>query len=860
MSNNKILTVSYGTFSCTLEGFEDSFDTMKAIAEYFRDLASEDRYFGAEPPQPDAEMLARIAEREIARRVEAHTNDSGIHLRAGASAPALGVAAVAAASVAAEAAPEVAAEEVAPEAAPVEAAPVAEDQAVQDAVAEAVQEDVAEEATEADTAEIAADAQEPVEDVIEDAAPLAAEDDSAIEEVADTDDVQDAAETEETIEPQEAAEVEEIAEVEDAAEVEEVAEVEDITDAVAAPEVIETKEPEVAKAAPTTNFGFSTSQSSVMHASLRYAMNTVRSSSSAPAVPALDDNAAKPTTDAAEIEDLVAEPVAQDVQAEPDSIAAKLQRIRDVVAKNQAAQDGYSEDEHAVDTADEDYEDAASTTDDADDLDAAFDMGSVLEGLEDAASDEDDTLEDEMYEEDAEDDADDMSDIVGSIAESLAAAHEESMSGQPAAQVEDDDIADVLSRLDEQLAEDEAAASSADEYLAEEMAEELAAHTAEQEPVLLDPSLMVGADEDDSFDEVALAEETGDIDADLMEVVAQAEQDFEDIDLDETAPRARLLKVKRDEVDAALEAGLLEEVADEGIETSLSEEDEADLMRDLAALESELGGQDAELSADTDIDLDLDLDLDGDVADELAIDADDEIEAAMESAASHLFDDVDGDEEGKLDRLMAEADQHMHEPEANSRREAFSHMRAAVAATKADDKLGDDAHTDETDYRTDLAAAVKPRRPVASANAERPRDSRPAPLKLVAAQRIDGPDAATAAGPVRPRRVSTADLTAPMEDAGSFADYANTQGATELPEILEAAASYLSFVEGREQFSRPQLMTKVRQLQLDGFTREDGLRHFGKLLRSGKIEKLKAGRFTVSEGIGFRPDDERQAG
>jgi hypothetical protein len=224
--------------------------------------------------------------------------------------------------------------------------------------------------------------------------------------------------------------------------------------------------------------------------------------------------------------------------------------------------------------------------------------------------------------------------------------------------------------------------------------------------------------------------------------------------------------------------------------------------------------------------------------------------------------------ETDVDRLMDKADAEMDEPETKKSRNAFQALKAAVAARKADIGLGGgaEAEREETkkseEYRSDLAQVVKSDRTetadVAEAAEEAPK--RPAPLRLVAEQRVDGfeEEMTEAVETVAAARQINETKGAEKDDA-DFTDYVEKLGAHELPDLLEAAASYLAHVEGKEQFSRPQLMAKVRLIAGADYSREAGLRSFGQLLREGKIEKIRGGRFTVTPSTGFVPD-ERVAG
>ncbi|WP_370213888.1 hypothetical protein [Roseovarius sp.] len=688
VSTSKILTVSYGTFSCTLEGFDDSFDTMKAIAEYFRDLAADDRYFGAEPPTPDAEMLARIAEREISRRVEARDDEGRIHLRAAQAEQA---------ETAAQPAPQLTSQT--PSAPAVEPTP----------------------------------------------APA----------------------------PAPAAEMETPAPV-------------------------------------------------------------------APVAPAPEPFTAAQPTPEYEAEPVASTPRDMDraAPAEAESVADKLRRIRAVASPQSVAfAETYNEDEHAQDF----MQSAAPEAEPEAAPESAAPAPAPVEEISEAFAED-------TAEETADDTAENLADETPvDVTEEVLAALAAEDSAEEAAEVYDDEDED----------EDALYTSGAE---AEDTLAQLMADAASQDDITAAED---SADED-SAEEHSAEDASVELGDSLASLLADDKAEDDDAETLEDVSPVRVVKVKRSEFDSVFEDAeevTTDETAEDSAE-SLDPDAEAELLRELAAVEAEFNGHDE--SADALAMDDLDDDLEGDLDDEDTAEAADD--DAEDDSAEVREDDIATPRPSRLaaqadtaetDRMFREADTQLDDSEGSKRRSAIQHLRAAGAATKAEKKAGIDItpRTDAAPYHMDLEQAVRPRRPRADGESrtDRPEVSRPAPLRLVAEQRVDTPSE-----PVRPRRVSQAELVSDTLDGpvpstdGGFADYAEKVGADNLTELLEAAAAYISDVEGREQFSRPMLMHKLREVDDSGFSREDGLRSFGQLLRQGKLQKVKGGRFTVTDVTDFR--------
>ncbi len=61
----KTLKVTYGSFSCTLEGFEDPVAALVAVTRHFQSLAAPETLFAAEGRVPDAEVLLRLPDTDV---------------------------------------------------------------------------------------------------------------------------------------------------------------------------------------------------------------------------------------------------------------------------------------------------------------------------------------------------------------------------------------------------------------------------------------------------------------------------------------------------------------------------------------------------------------------------------------------------------------------------------------------------------------------------------------------------------------------------------------------------------------------------------------------------------------------------
>ena len=95
--------------------------------------------------------------------------------------------------------------------------------------------------------------------------------------------------------------------------------------------------------------------------------------------------------------------------------------------------------------------------------------------------------------------------------------------------------------------------------------------------------------------------------------------------------------------------------------------------------------------------------------------------------------------------------------------------------------------------------------------------------------------------------------------AEDFEAFAADVGASDLADILEAAAVYSAKVMGQDNFSRPRLLHLAAEA-VDDLSREDGLRGFGQLLRDGTIRKVSRGTFALATDSRYSDQAERRAG
>lgn len=736
VGTSKVLTVSYGTFSCTLEGFDDPFSTMKMVAEYFRDLAAEDRFFGSEPPTPDPEMLYRIAETTARRRIAAEVQENGVVLRQTSEPAPADIAAAAPSGVApAEAAPV----EDAPLEAAVSAVAPFPDETAQSAEPPAV--GIADKPADVDaeSLEVAALEAEAAEAVV--AETVVAEDRRVEHPDMDATLAGEGAPLMEAVEPADAEPRAEgdrvladamIAEVADTANA-------DSIEAIAVSDV----------PAPVVEW--------TMPIPLAEVTETARGADAEPATAAIQ---ARDTDAEAEEDDDLAEAEAEGDEATLKA-ARRERRLRRIQRRRLQR------------------EEAARL--------AAAEAAARIEA-----------------------EARDEADAEEAIFARLGALTEEDEAPAPAPAPEPEAPAVAAASLSPEQEED--------------LARELAALTGDEDAFRFPSEAVV---EDVAPEEVAQ-------DDAAQETVAQ-----------ETV---------------AQEAVAQETVAQADVTAAAAEPSETRSADESVADEAEEPAQESGLAA--------------------------MIQSRRERAAATLDAREIAPGSNAVDRLMLTTRLKMDGPESERRRNAISQLKAAVAATEAERRLvGQDRRREPADlhaYREDFSRAQRrqvalsadDRRQnmreaqadqaaevsVSEASAAEPRTAvapRPAPLILVSEQRIDRsamPAPAANAGGLA-ERAGAETMEAAAETSASFDEYVGKLGANSLPDMLEAAAAYTSYVEGRPRFSRAQVLSKLTKGEGGTpISREVGLRTFGQLLREGRIVRVQDGQFTIAKSSRYAPE------
>ncbi|MEM9434770.1 MAG: hypothetical protein AAGA12_12680 [Pseudomonadota bacterium] len=616
----------------------------------------------------------------------------------------------------------------------------------------------------------------------------------------------------------------------------------------------------------------------------------------------------------------VVEEVVEDASG-ASSVAEKLKRIRAVVASEAARNLAFSEDQHADGFAAPVIEDAEIEADEpAAEDEEPFEAETLAEPAAEYEDDatlvssvgedqdlselilDEDTVEDDVAEtaEDSFEAAEDDEVIASTEEPSLdRALHEmqqedlnedahieetveETASDEQSTSEEDVDLAafsaelsdDVSDELEPEL--DATAEDASDEDEETPVSNDLEGVLTLENPVLPeDQSADVTDVSEHTVEDLDLSEDSAETDAELAD--ALEDEYVEDLE-DDTSAKIVVQRISRadlqaetpetfgsfdasDETDAA--------VSPEGRDDDVDDM-EAELARELDDIEEIVEDEGDEITLNSE-------QLEGlqNLLDETAqAEAEDARQARIERRSNQPLED----EDAAFSRLMDTTNKLEEDGEGSVRRASIAHLKAAVAANKADASIAEAAAAEDEreldQYREDLARVVRPGRAKRREDGEltvRPTSlsDKPSPLVLVGEQRIDD-DAGTHGqstnrADVQPRRISTSNLAFEEEfdeefdiesqTDMSFADYLEYVGAQDLPEHLEAAAAYITYIEGRDSFTRPMLMRKMDTISDEtGHTREANLRSFGTLLRQGKLVKNKDGNFVIAKSSRFTPE------